>query len=137
MESCAWSCSWKAQEQSWFGGTTCFTLLFPEALGHGEERMCRAAVFEGNRLSACRSFPSLQDLLATLSPAQQRDLDLQERLFLQDLCPEPVSPRGQGCREGTAWQRRILAGCCFTELKSFGILACFRAFSHLQHTELR
>lgn len=42
----------------------------------------------------------------------------------------PPFPRGSG-------NRRILAGCCFTELKSFGILACFRAFPHLQHTGLR
>lgn len=66
-----------------------YSLLFLEALGpteDGVERMCRAAVFEGNRLSASQSFPSLCKPLAIFSLAQQRkrDLDLQERLFLQD-----------------------------------------------------
>lgn len=102
----------RAQDQSWFGGTACFTLLFPEALGpsaDGVQRMCRAAVFKGNRLSAGQSFPSLCGPLATSSLTQQRkrDLDVQERLFLQELCHEPVSSWRQGCHEHTAQQQTV------------------------------
>lgn len=88
----------------WFWGTAPFILLFPEALDPGVERMCRAAGFEGNRLSAGRSFPSLCEPLGTFSLAQQRnrDLGLQERLFLQDLCSELASLQRQGCHERTA-----------------------------------
>jgi len=126
------SCSWRAQEQSWFGGTACFTLLLPQALGPGEdgaERTCRAAVFEGNRLSAAGPSPPFMSYWpppASLSRGKGisisgRGCSCRTCALSRCLC----GGRGAASTQPDSRQWGIQAARCLTRPKPFWILASF------------